>query len=82
MFVAKVRYQQTKVDAVLPTILVEQAVVNVIREQQAWITRRYPHLSPKYLFLGLRHQHQGQRRTSFVESSIRPDCGYIAICCS
>ncbi len=59
-FVAKLRYQQTKVDGVLPTILVEQAVVNVISEQQAWIRRRYPpDLSPKYLFLGLRHQHQG-----------------------
>jgi hypothetical protein len=50
---------------VLPTILVEQAVVNVIREQQAWITRHYPHLSPKYLFLGLRHQHQGQRPRTY-----------------
>jgi hypothetical protein len=65
VFVAKLRYQQTKVDGVLPTILVEQAVVNVIREQQAWITRRYPHLSPKYLFLGLRHQHQGQRPRTY-----------------
>ena len=33
-FVAKLRYQQTKVDGVVPTILVEQAVVNVITEQQ------------------------------------------------
>jgi hypothetical protein len=64
-FVAKLRYQQTKVDGVLPTILVEQAVVNVIGEQQAWITRRYPHLRPKYLFLGLRHQHQGQRPRTY-----------------
>ncbi|GAB4911453.1 RNA-guided endonuclease InsQ/TnpB family protein [Mycobacterium avium] len=29
-FVAKLRYQQTKVDGVVPTILVEQAVVNVM----------------------------------------------------
>lgn len=64
-FVAKLRYQQTKVDGVLPTILVEQAVVNVIGEQQAWIRRRYPDLSPKYLFLGLRHQHQGQRPRTY-----------------
>ena len=64
-FVAKLRYQQTKVDGVLPTILIEQAVVNVIREQQAWLTRRYPHLSPKYLFLGLRHQHRGQRPRTY-----------------
>lgn len=64
-FVAKLRYQQTKVDGVLPTILVEQAVVNVITEQQAWITRRHPQLTPKYLFLGLRHQHQGQRPRTY-----------------
>jgi hypothetical protein len=64
-FVAKLRYQQTKVDGVLPTILVEQAVVNVIGEQQAWITRRYPNLRPKYLFLGLRYQHRGQRPRSY-----------------
>ena len=38
---------------------------SVIREQQAWIRRRYPHLSPKYLFLGLRHQHQGQRPRTY-----------------
>lgn len=64
-FVAKLRYQQTKVDGVLPTILVEQAVVNVIGEQQAWVTRRYPNLRPKYLFLGLRYQHRGQRPRSY-----------------
>jgi hypothetical protein len=61
VFVAKLRYQQTKVDGVLPPILVERAVVNVIREQQVWPTRRYPGLESKYLFLGLRHHHQGQR---------------------
>ena len=64
-FVAKLRYQQTKVDGVLPIILVEQAVVNVIAEQQGWISRHYPNLSPKYLFLGLRHQHQGQRPRTY-----------------
>lgn len=64
-FVAKLRYQQTKVDGVVPTILVEQAVVNVISEQQAWIRRRYPQLEPKYLFLGVRYQHQGQRPRSY-----------------
>lgn len=64
-FVAKLRYQQTKVDGVLPTILVEQAVVSVIGEQQAWISQRYPDLTPKYLFLGVRHQHQGQRPRTY-----------------
>uniref|UniRef100_UPI003F58386D tyrosine-type recombinase/integrase n=1 Tax=Mycolicibacterium neoaurum TaxID=1795 RepID=UPI003F58386D len=64
-FVAKLRYQQTKVDGVIPTILVEQAVVNVIAEQQDWIRRRYPDLEPKYLFLGVRFQHRGQRARSY-----------------
>lgn len=64
-FVAKLKYQQTKVDGVLPTILVEQAVVNVIHEQQAWLKARYPDLTPKYLFLGIRHQHQGQRPRTY-----------------
>ncbi|MBZ4504449.1 tyrosine-type recombinase/integrase [Mycobacterium avium subsp. hominissuis] len=69
-FVAKLRYQQTKVDGVIPTILVEQAVVNVIGEQQAWVRRQYPDLKPKYLFLGLRFQHQGQRPRSYDSYSV------------
>ncbi|SIL38738.1 transposase [Mycobacteroides abscessus subsp. abscessus] len=60
-FVAKLRYQQTKVDGVTPTILVEQAVVNVIREQQRWLTDTHPHLSPKYLFIGVKQSLAGRR---------------------
>lgn len=65
-FVAKLRYQQTKVDGVLPTILVEHAIVNIIGEQQRYTTSHYPHLEPKYLFLGVRHQHQGQRARTYA----------------
>lgn len=64
-FVAKLRYQQTKVDGVCPTILVEQAIVNVVREQQDWVRRHYPQLTPKYLFVGVRFHHQGQRPRSY-----------------
>ncbi|MGW0454528.1 tyrosine-type recombinase/integrase [Gordonia otitidis] len=64
-FVAKLRYQQTKVDGVLPTILVEQAVVNVVTEQQDWLRARYPDVESKYLFLGLRHHNQGQLPRSY-----------------
>lgn len=60
-FVAKLRYQQTKVDGVLPTILVEQAVVNVITEQQRWLAATYPHLTPKYLFIGIKQNLAGGR---------------------
>lgn len=51
-FVARLRYQQTKVDGIVPTILVEQAIVDIIGEQQRWLTTKYPQLQSKYLFLG------------------------------
>ncbi|WP_225507264.1 tyrosine-type recombinase/integrase, partial [Mycolicibacterium fortuitum] len=60
-FVAKLRYQQTKVDGVVPTILVEQAVVNVILEQQRWLADTHPRLSPKYLFIGVKQNLAGRR---------------------
>ncbi|WP_016888812.1 tyrosine-type recombinase/integrase [Mycobacteroides abscessus] len=60
-FVAKLRYQQTKVDGVTPTILIEQAVVNVIHEQQRWLTAHHPDLSPKYLFIGVKQSLAGRR---------------------
>lgn len=66
VFVAKLRYQQTKVDGVDPTILVEQAVVNIIAEQQQWMTATYPGLVSKYLFVGRRHQHNGQRHRPYT----------------
>ncbi len=60
-FVAKLRYQQTKVDGVVPTILVERAVVNVIEEQQRWLAQTHPDLSPKYLFIAVKQNLAGQR---------------------
>lgn len=60
-FVAKLRYQQTKVDGITATILVEQAVVDIIAAQQRWIADRWPDLAPAYLFLNLRSHYQGQR---------------------
>lgn len=60
-FVAKLRYQQTKVDGVVPTILVEQAVINVIAEQQRWLAETYPNLTPKYLFIGIKQNLAGRR---------------------
>lgn len=65
-FVARLRYQQTKVDGVIPTILAEQAIVDVIGEQQAWLAATYPALQPKYLFLGIKNQHRGQRPRSYT----------------
>jgi Phage integrase family len=42
-------------------ILVEQAVVNVISEQQRWLADTYPHLQPKYLFIGVKQNLAGRR---------------------
>ncbi|AIY48610.1 transposase [Mycobacteroides abscessus] len=61
VFVAKLRYQQTKVDGVIPTILVEQAVVNVIAEQQRWLADTHPSLTPKYLFIAVKQNLAGRR---------------------
>ncbi|PVB10799.1 tyrosine-type recombinase/integrase [Mycobacteroides abscessus] len=71
IFVARLRYQQTKVAGVDPTILIEQQIVDVIREQQRWLSRRHPGIKSKYLFVGMVHQHQGQRArpyTSYLNS--------------
>ncbi len=56
--VARLRYQQTKVDGI--------AIVDIIGEQQRWLTTKYPQLQPKYLFLGLKNQHRGQRPRSYT----------------
>ncbi len=69
-FVAKLRYQQTKVDGVVPTILVEQAVVNVIVAQQAWLADSYSHLQPKYLFLGLKQHLAGRRPRTYASYGV------------
>lgn len=60
-FVARLRYQQTKVDGIIPTILVEQAIVDTITEQQNWLKAEHPGLQPRYLFLGIKNPHRGQR---------------------
>jgi hypothetical protein len=43
--VAKLRYQQTKVDGIDPTILVEHAV-DLIVTQQRWPAATYPGIRP------------------------------------
>ncbi|WP_126640954.1 tyrosine-type recombinase/integrase [Embleya hyalina] len=51
--VARLRYQQTKIDTAPNTILVGRDVVEIIREQQVWV-REHWHLGPadtiRYLF--------------------------------
>lgn len=65
-YIARLTYQQTKVDGVENTILVDAATVHLIREQQDYArTRVEPGDTPKYLFIDLRHNHKGLRPRSY-----------------
>jgi integrase len=69
VLVARLRYQQTKIDGAPNTIPVEQAVVNLIREQQQWVREQViPRLSrdeagcavaPKCLFVATQRNQRG-----------------------
>ncbi len=56
-FVARFRYRQTKIAGAPDTILVEQEVVNIIKEQQAWLLDHLASANPesppapRYLFV-------------------------------
>lgn len=69
-FVAKLRYQQTKVEGVTPTIMVEQAVVNVVREQQHWLAERHPELERRYLFVSPARRRGGRARSYASYSTV------------
>jgi len=56
--VARLRYQQTKIDGAPDTVLVDAEVVAIIRAQQEWAAtwlraHAAPGACPRYLFLGL-----------------------------
>lgn len=62
-FVARLTYQQTKIDGIDPTILVEQYVVDLINAQRDWLRNRL-NLSatdpnPTYLFVNPRQDYKG-----------------------
>jgi integrase len=64
--VAKLRYQQTKIDGAPNTILVHAEVVAIIREQQEWVQRYFaehsaPGKTPRYLFLATKMNRNGDR---------------------
>lgn len=72
-FVARLTYQQTKVDGVDPTILVEQYVVELIRAQQQWL-REHLNLTetdpdPTYLFTNPRQDYKGLRPRAYSSHS-------------
>ena len=65
--VAKLRYQQTKIDGAPDTIFVDQEVVEIVRAQQAWAlawtreTLRDPSAAPpRYLFLSTFRNHKAE----------------------
>jgi integrase len=66
-FVARLRYQQTKIDGTRNTVLVEQAVLNIVTEQQAWLrehvlpTMSAATASPPYLFVATKRNRRGLR---------------------
>jgi len=64
--VAKLRYQQTKIDGAPDTVLVHDEVVAIIREQQQWAAAHaaaccVPGCRPKYLFLAAQMNRNGDR---------------------
>jgi integrase len=64
--VAKLRYQQTKIDGAPDTVLVHDEVVAIIAEQQQWsaahaAARCAPGCRPKYLFLAAMMNRNGDR---------------------
>lgn len=60
-FIARLRYQQTKVDGVDPVILVQRMAVDIIREQQRWLDVNFPEADSSYLFMQPRGNHRGKR---------------------
>ncbi|MET3142800.1 UNVERIFIED_ORG: integrase [Arthrobacter sp. UYEF2] len=64
--VAKLRYQQTKIDGGPDTVLVDAEVVTIIHAQQEWAARHFaeygaPGKRPKYLFLAAMKNRNGDR---------------------
>lgn len=64
--VAKLHYQQTKIDGGPDTVLVDTEVVAIIHAQQEWSSRHFaeygaPGKTPKYLFLAVMKNRNGDR---------------------
>jgi integrase len=73
---ARLRYQQTKIDGAPETILVGADVVEIIREQQAWVRERWnlgPDETVPYLFPKLAGNRKATRTwtTSYYDQTLR-----------
>jgi integrase len=78
-FVARLRYQQTKIDGAPDTILVDQEIVAIIRAQQDWLSRVRAEagaLAPKYLFVAARKNRNGDR--PYSDRRLRERIGELA----
>jgi hypothetical protein len=69
-FVAKLRYQQTKIDGAPDTMLVDAEIVAIIEEQQRWAdehlgSRWAPGVRPTYLFLAAKMNRKADRHFSY-----------------
>ncbi|MEP6561950.1 MAG: site-specific integrase [Nakamurella sp.] len=63
-FVARLRYQQTKIDGAPDTILVDREIVEIIHAQQDWVRRAQTGpdaATRKYLFVAARRNRHGGR---------------------
>ena len=75
--VAKLRFQQTKIEGAPNTIFVDSEVVAIIRAQQQWVHDHVRTLlrdpaapPPRYLFLAIARNHRG--RHSYPKTTLRP----------
>ena len=78
-FVARLRYQQTKIDGAPDTILVDREIVAIIRAQQDWVRRARPEpgtAAPKYLFVAARKNRNGDR--PYSDRRLRERVGELA----
>jgi integrase len=78
-FVARMRYQQTKIDGAPDTILVDQEIVAIIRAQQDWVRRVRTEpgtAAPKYLFVAARNNRHGNH--AYSDRRLRERLGELA----
>jgi integrase len=76
-FVARLRYQQTKIDGAPDTILVDREIVAIIRAQHDWVRRARPDAAaPKYLFVAARNNRHGDR--PYSDGRLRERIGELA----
>jgi hypothetical protein len=64
--VARLTYRQTKIDGAQDSILVGSDVVELVRDQQAWVRANYPFAEsePPYLFVALARNRLGRKPLS------------------